>query len=146
MSPSGGWFDVAARIAGLRGQTVHVLPAAAEGRVRGELEAAGFRVVTVMGAAASGPAHFVAEVARAVALEETFGRNWDECTDALGDEGSARLAVVWTEAQRSVAGDLQTVLDAVVAFDRAAGDRAQEDPPRQLEVFLLVSGEGLAGA
>jgi RNAse (barnase) inhibitor barstar len=140
------WIDLRERLAGLRGRCVHVVHASAEPTVRRHLGDAGFEVVTVMGTAIRNEATFFLEVERAFALPEGFGRNWDAFTDALGDYGGPRLAVLWADSDQSLAADVQAFLDAVLALDRAAEDRGEEDPPRQLEVFLLGSGPGLAGA
>ena len=49
---------------------------------------------------------------------------------------------MWREADRSFAADPQTVVDAFVAFARAAEDLAADAPATQLEVFLLGDGPG----
>jgi hypothetical protein len=47
------------------------------------------------------------------------------------------VALLWRDADLSFAGDAQTVVDAFVAFSRAADDLAGAEPKTQLEVFLL---------
>ena len=144
-----GWVDLGARIPYLRGQRVHVLPAADESPLRRVLAETGFEVLTLAGSAIRNEATLFEEVARALALGEGFGRNWDALRDALWDledRPSARIAVVWVDADQSLAADLQTFLGAVLAFEEAAaglgtiGDEGE--PPRQIEVFLLGAGAG----
>ena len=140
------WADLAASLPGLRGQRVHVLPAARETEVRGVLLSLGFHVFTLMGTAITNESTFFSEAARGLALPGWFGGNWDALYDTLGDVAQAlpaRKAILWTDADVSVAGDVQTVLSAVLAFESVAVDAAGAEPgPRQLEVFLLGSGAG----
>jgi RNAse (barnase) inhibitor barstar len=139
------WFDPAAVMPGLRGVAVHVLPAGREAEVRDVLERAGFSLRILDGGAVSGEASFFEEAARALHLRGPFGRNWDALQDVLGELASGedrRVALLWRDADKSFAGDAQTVVDAFVAFSRAADDLAAEEPPTQLEVFLL--GESLS--
>jgi RNAse (barnase) inhibitor barstar len=134
------WFDAAAALPGLRGMAVHVLPAHREGEVRRVLEAAGFKVRFLEGRTVSTEASFFEAAARALRLRDSFGRNWDALQDVLGDLAlgeDRRVALLWRDADRSFAGDAQTVVDAFVAFSRAADDLAGAEPKTQLEVFLL---------
>jgi RNAse (barnase) inhibitor barstar len=140
---SADWVDLRPLVPGLRGQRVHVLPAAGEAGLRAALASAGFEALTIAGAAVSNESTLFEEMARALGLGEEFGRNWDALTDALGDLGeraSSRVAVLWLDADASLDADLQTFLSAVLALEGAAADLAlagEEGQARQLEVFLL---------
>ena len=144
------WADLTAALPGLRGQRVHVVRTEREAEVRGVLESHGFHVYTLMGSAISNESTFFSEAARGLALPGWFGANWDALYDTLGDVAEAlpaRKAILWTDADQSIAADAQTVLSAVLAFESAAVDAAgAEEGPRQLEVFLLGSGAGFGAA
>jgi RNAse (barnase) inhibitor barstar len=141
-----GWTDVRLLRPGLRGDRVHVVPAATEADLRATLSAAGFDLATVAGTAISNEGTLLQEMARAFRFPEEFGENWDALADALGDLGARtmpRLAVVWVDADASLAADLQAFLSAVLLLDRVAADLAEEsEGARQLEVFLLGAGAG----
>jgi RNAse (barnase) inhibitor barstar len=142
-SPTGP-IDLRARLAGLRGQWVHVVHASVEARLRRDLAGVGFALVTVRGGEISNEATFFREVRRGFGLPEGPGGRWDTLTGALGTEAGARLAVLWADFDHSMGTDVQTFLDAILALGRAAEAWGKEDPPRQLEVFLLGSGPGFA--
>ena len=147
MSHVSDWFDVSAAIPGLRGVAVHVLAAKREDDLRRALEAAGFSLRTLEGGSVSSDRSFFREIGRAFPLPAHFGQNWDAFQDVLGDladGGERRIALLWRDADRSFEADLQTVVDAFVAFSRAAEDLAAEAPATQLEVFLLGEGPGFA--
>jgi RNAse (barnase) inhibitor barstar len=123
-----------------------------EARVRAELAAAGFEVLTVAGTAITSESTLFAEMARAFGFAEGFGDNFDALADALGDlaeRRTARLAVLWVNADQSASADLQAFLSAVLALSGAAEDLARLDEgggeARQLEVFLLGAGAGFSG-
>jgi len=143
-----GWADVRLLRPGLRGARVHVVPAADETTLRATLSAAGFHLVTVAGRAITNEATLLDEMARAFAFPEGFGGNWDALADALGDLASRpdpRLALLWVDADATLAADLQAFLSAVLLLDRTAADLAEEhEGSRQLEVFLLGAGAGFA--
>jgi hypothetical protein len=149
---SGGsaWVDLRARVPGLRGHRVHVFPSSREAELRAALAAAGFAAVTLAGSAIRNEATFFAEAARALALPGWFGHGWDALADALRDPdraGGPREAILWVEAEQSLAADLQLFVGALLAFDAAARDLASEgdgDHPRQLEVFVFGRGTGFA--
>ena len=137
------WFDVIAAVPDLGGTSVHVLGATREEEIRRVLGAAGFGLRTLDGRSVVSGRTFFREVGRALALPSHFGHNWDALQDVLGDlaqAGERRIALLWRDADRSFAADPKTVVDALVAFSRAADDLAAEAPATQLEVFL--SGEG----
>ena len=139
------WFDVNAAVSGLGGASVHVLAAPREEEVRRVLEAAGFGLRTLEGGSVLSGRSFFREVGRALGLPPDFGHNWDALQDVLGDLAQGkerRIAVLWREADRSFEADPQTVVDAFVAFSRAAEDLAAEGPATQLDVFLLGDGPG----
>lgn len=139
------WFDVNEAIPGLGGASVHVLDARREEEVRAALLAAGFGLRTLEGGSVLSGRSFFREVGRALAAPGHFGHNWDALQDVLGDlarTGGGRIALLWREADRSFAADPQTVVDAFVAFARAAEDLAADVPATQLEVFLLGDGPG----
>jgi RNAse (barnase) inhibitor barstar len=145
-----GWIDVRSILPGLRGQRVHAVPAADETQLRAALSAAGFELVTLAGGAIANESTLFEEMARAFAFAEDFGGNWDALTDALGDlalRPAPRLAVLWVQADATLAADLQTLLSAVLVLDQTALDLATEDAGarRQLEVFLLGAGTGFPG-
>jgi RNAse (barnase) inhibitor barstar len=109
------------------------------------LAAEGFLQRTLEGSRIHGDASFFHEAARALGLPEYFGRNWDAFNDGLGDVvfGPAeRIAVLWRDADRSLAADAQTVLDATSAFDAVGSPGSEDEDPAQLEVFLFGSGPG----
>ena len=139
------WFDVNAAISGLGGASVHVLAARREEEVRRVLAAAGFGLCTLEGAQVLSARSFFREVGRALGLPPHFGHNWDALQDVLGDLAQGqerRIALLWREADHSFGADPQTVVDAFVAFARAAEDLAAEGPGTQLDVFLLGDGPG----
>lgn len=140
------WIDVHALLPGLRGERLHVLPAAEEARVRRVLEAAGFAVRTLEGARACDEAGFFAEIALALRLPSHFGRNWDALHDALAEldeRGPRRLALLWRDAQLSLAGDVQMLLSACLAIDAAASAAPFESDARlPLQLVLVLLGEG----
>lgn len=140
------WADLTAALPGLRGQRCHVVPTAREAEVRDVLASHGFQIYTILGAAISSEATFFGEAARGLGLPGWFGANWDALYDTLGDVAEAmpeRKAILWTDVDRSIAADAQTVLSAVLAFESVAVAAAgASDVPRQLEVFLLGSGAG----
>jgi RNAse (barnase) inhibitor barstar len=137
-------IDLRARLAGLRGQWVHVVHASVEARLRRDLAGVGFALVTLRGAEIRNEATFFQEVQRAFGLPEASKRHWDALREALGSRGNTRLAVLWADFDHSLGTDVQTFLDAILALGRAAEAWGKEDPPRQLEVFLLGSGPGFA--
>ena len=145
-----GWTDLRLLRPGLRGERVHVVPSGAEPDLRAMLSSAGFDLVTVVGSAITSESTLLAEVARAFGLSAEFGENWDALADALGDLADRtlpRLAVLWVDADASLAADLQGFLSAVLLLERAASDLAEESAgARQLEVFLLGAGPGFPGA
>jgi RNAse (barnase) inhibitor barstar len=125
------------------------MPSADERPLRRVLAETGFEVLTVAGSAIRNEGTLFDEIARALELGDDFGRNWDALTDALGEleeRPSARIAILWVDADQSLAADLQTFLGAVLAFDHAAADlgsiTGEGEAPRQVEVFLLGSGAG----
>lgn len=137
------WFDVRGALPGLRGRTVHLVAEDREREVSAALEGAGFVVRRLEGRKAGDEAAFFAEAARALRLPEHFGHNWDaldECLRGLGEGRSRRLALLWRDADRSLAADPQLVLDATSLLADVARDLGGEDPPTQLEVFLLGDG------
>jgi RNAse (barnase) inhibitor barstar len=135
------WFDVGEALPGLRGRTVHLLAQDREGELVAVLEGASFVVRRLEGGKALNEAAFFAEAARALRLPDHFGHNWDaldECLRGLGEGRSRRLAVLWRSADQSLAADPQMVLDAASLLADVARDLGGEDPPTQLEVFLLA--------
>ena len=141
-----GWADVRLLRPGLRGQRVHVVAAAEETDLRAILAGAGFDLVTIAGSAITSEGTLLEEMARAFGLPVEFGENWDALADALGDladRRQPRVALLWVDADASVAADLQAFLSAVLLLDRVAADLAEENGgARQLEVFLLGAGAG----
>jgi RNAse (barnase) inhibitor barstar len=141
-----GWTDVRHLQPGLRGQRVHVVPAADETELRATLAGAGFDLVTIAGGAITNDGTLLEEMARAFGLPEEFGENWDALADALGDladRRQPRLALLWVDADATLAADLQAFLSAVLLLDRVAADLAEENGgARQLEIFLLGAGGG----
>ncbi len=140
------WADLRAALPGLRGQRVHVIAASREAEVRAALTGLGFEIHTLVGSAITNDAAFFQEAARGLGLPPWFGANWDAFLDSIGDFASAvpaRKAVLWIDADQTLAHDLQTVLAAVDAFAAAALGAGEDDTePRQLEVFLLGAGGG----
>jgi RNAse (barnase) inhibitor barstar len=141
-----GWIDLHDVLPGLRGDAVHAVDAAGERRLREALADAGFDVRVLEGARVVNEAAFFEELARALALPAHFGANWDALNDALGDlEG--HVALVWRDADRTLACDAQTLLSAVQALSSAALEPAPDagdTRPLQLEVFLLGAAPGFA--
>jgi len=129
----------------LRGVRVHVANAQREDEVRRVLDAEGFVLRTLEGSRISGDVAFFHEAARALGFPEYFGRNWDAFHDCLGDVvfGPAeRIAILWRDADESLAGDAQTVVNAASAFDSVGSPGSEDDDPAQLEVFLFGRGPG----
>lgn len=142
-------IDLRTRIPTLRGQRLHIMPSSDERPLRRVLAETGFEVLTLAGSAIRNESSLFDEIARGLELGDDFGRNWDALTDALGEleeRPSARIAIVWVDADQSVAADLQAFLGAVRAFDHAAADLGsitdEGEAPRQIEVFLLGSRAG----
>jgi RNAse (barnase) inhibitor barstar len=141
------WADLAALLPGLRGTGVHVVAAKQEAELCRGLAREGFRMAVLEGATMSDEAAFFREAARTFRLGPGFGSNWDALADALGDLAASRdrrLAVLWRDADRCLERDVQTFVNGVLAFARAAEDLGGEDPPTQLAVFLLGAGGGFA--
>ncbi len=143
---TGEWFDPRSLGSGLRGRRVHVLPAESEEAVRRGLTAAGFRLHVLEGSHAVDTAGLFAEAERGLGLPPGLGRHWDAFIDSVGEvvEAEARSAVLWRDADRSLEGDVQMVLEAVRVLDGTASQLAGEEGPRQLEVFLFGHGPGFA--
>jgi hypothetical protein len=146
------WVDLLQEIRGLRGSSIHVLPAADEARVRERLATHGFEIRVLEGTHALGESRFFLEAARALDLPPWFGGNWDAFNDCLSDlverEAGRRVAVFWREAHLSLAADVQTVVNAVLAFETAASfpsDQGEEEP-LQMAVFLFGEGSGFGVA
>jgi RNAse (barnase) inhibitor barstar len=143
------WVDPREAIPGLRGTAVHVLPARREAVVKKALAKVGFAVHVLEGRSVSDEASFFRQITRAFQLPPHFGKNWDALRDVLGDlaDGKSRqVALLWRDIDRSLSADAQTVLDALLAFSRAAEDLGAEQPPTQLEVFLLGKGPAFGKA
>lgn len=140
------WVDLPQEIPGLRGGRIHVLPASAESGVRESLGRHAFELRVLEGARATGESAFFEEAARALDLPSWFGANWDAFSDCLGDlvEGDARrVAVIWRDAHLSLGADVQTVVNAVLAFEAVASyPEGPEDEPPQMAVFLFGEGSG----
>jgi hypothetical protein len=139
------WIDLGRDVPALRGRAVHVAPAAREAEIRGALARAGFETIVLEGGVIVDEPSFFEAARRAFGLDEdAFGANWDAFNDCLYDLESRparRVAVLWRDASRVVAADLQTLLNAVVAFDAAALTLPEADDPVQLEVVLLESAD-----
>jgi RNAse (barnase) inhibitor barstar len=141
------WVDLKALLPGLRGVSVHVVPRAAEARLRNALREAGFDVRVIDGRRVRDAEGLLAALARALELAPHFGHNWDALNDALGERILASgppLAVVWRHADRSLEADLQLVLDAARAFDAASAPAPDAEPVGQMELFLVGEGAGFA--
>jgi RNAse (barnase) inhibitor barstar len=139
------YADLKTALPWLRGVRVHAAAAGREAEVRAALEAAGFLQRTLEGSRIQGDASFFDEAARALGFPEYFGRNWDAFNDGLGDlvfGATERIAVLWRDADRSLAADAQTVLGATSAFDAVGSPGSEDEDPAQLEVFLFGSGPG----
>ena len=135
-----GWFDLGAALPGLRGLRVHVLPVSRGQELVATLAGAGFVVSTLEGAGVRDEASFFREAARALRLPAHFGHNWDaldECLHDLGEDRERRRALVWRAADASLAADAQLFFDALHLLTEAMRDLGSDNPPTQLEVFLL---------
>jgi hypothetical protein len=123
-----------------------VVPAAAEAGIREVLAQQGFETRVLEGSRARGEAAFFEEAARCLELPAWFGANWDAFNDCVTDLAlgqARRLALLWRDAHLSLDGDVQTVVNAVLAFEASASfPEASEDEPLQLAVFLLGEGSG----
>jgi RNAse (barnase) inhibitor barstar len=143
------FVDLSREIRGLRGASIHVLPAGAEAEVRERLQGHGFEIRTLEGSRALGESGFFEEAARALDLPSWFGGNWDAFNDCLSDlmEGETiRIAILWRDAHASLAADVQTVLNAVLAFEATASyPEGREEEPVQMVVFLFGEGVGFGG-
>jgi RNAse (barnase) inhibitor barstar len=143
------WFDLRGALPGLRGPAVHVVAEAREREVMAVLDEAGFVVRRLDGRGIRDEVSFFEEAARALHLPDHFGHNWDaleECLHRLGEGRSRRLALLWQGADRSLAADPQLVLDATALLADVARDLGGEDPPTQLEVFLLGESPAFSGS
>ena len=139
------YADLKTALPWLRGLRVHAAAAGREAEVRAVLEAEGFVQRTLEGSRIHGEASFFQEAARALGFPGYFGGNWDAFNDCLGDVvfGPAeRIAVIWRDADKSLAADAQTVLDATAAFDAVGSPGSEDEDPAQLEIFLLGNGPG----
>jgi RNAse (barnase) inhibitor barstar len=129
----------------LRGLRVHAVDARREEEVRAALVAAGFDLRILGGSRIQSDVAFFHEAAHALGFPEYFGRNWDAFNDCLGDVvfGTVeRIAILWRDADHSLAADVQTVLNAVLAFEAAGSAAIEEREPAQLEVFLFGGAPG----
>jgi hypothetical protein len=144
-----GWVDLRREWPGLRGDQVHVLDGSLEADLRRALVRRGFSVLSLNGGAVRDERSFFEEASRSLGFPPHFGGNWDAFIDSLGDLGGGgprRLALLWTDADRSLGADLQTFLTAVgvlrdAALDLGSGERSA---PVQLEFFLLGSAPAFA--
>jgi RNAse (barnase) inhibitor barstar len=137
---SKGIFDLRDALPGIGGFAVHVVPPAQRPALAAALEEGGFRTSILDGSAVRDEASFFREAARALRLPDYFGHNWDaldECLHDLGEGQWRRHAVLWEDAPQSLAAAAQTFLDALHVLIEAARDLGGEDPPTQLEVFVL---------
>ena len=147
-----GFVDLRVHLPRLRGHRVHVVAASDETAVRAGLTAAGFEIVTVAGTAITNGSTLFAEMARAFQFPDYFGHNWAALTDCLRDlrgRQNARLALLWMDADASLAADVQTVIDAVTVIEAVAAELSEDDqfgPPRQLVLFLLGAGAGFGAS
>ncbi len=102
---------------------------------------AGLRVVAI--ALEGGKQHWLAAFARALALPEWFGNNWDALEDALADlpsEGHVLLLHGAPAATGDDLGILLDVLDASAGFWKSHGKpffALAVDPARALELPAL---------
>jgi RNAse (barnase) inhibitor barstar len=137
------WIDLARELPGLRGQRLHVADSGHEERIASVLRMTGFDLRVLDGSRICDEPSFFEEAERGLRLPEHFGRNWDALNDCLGDwhDGDERrIAILWRDADQSLAADAQTVFRAVLAFDAAAQPPpagSGGEPPLQLEVFLF---------
>ncbi len=146
----GTFVDLRQRLPGLRGTSVHVLPSTERERLSQALREEGFRSYEIDGAAVSDEEGFMREAARALALPDWFGANWDALRDCLFDlfeRPERRVAVVWTRADVCLGHDVQAFADALLAFKAASVELmtdAGDDTLLQLEVFALGDGAAFA--
>jgi RNAse (barnase) inhibitor barstar len=141
------YADLRKALPWIRGVRVHAAAAGREAEVRAVLEAEGFVQGVLEGSRIQSDASFFQEAARALAFPEYFGHNWDAFNDCLGDVvfGPAeRIAVLWRDADQSLAADAQTVLDATSAFEAVGSPGSEDEDPAQLEIFLFGTGPGFA--
>lgn len=136
-------WEVAPQFAGW--PSVKVLPAGAEAALRAALQQAGFDVRTLEGGDVTSDASLFEAVARAFELPEDFGANWDAFADSLfdlTDVPGRRLALVWRDAQLSLAASVATVVTALLLLHEQEGHAEPDAEPAQLLVYLLGAGPG----
>jgi RNAse (barnase) inhibitor barstar len=143
----GEWVDLTKELPGLRGQRLHIVESSGEVEVASALRAAGFDLRVLEGSRIRDEESFFGEAAVGLRLPSYFGRNWDALDDCLGDwhDGDERrIAILWRDADRSLACDAQTVFRAALAFDAAAVSppAESEQTTLQLEVFLFGEAQG----
>ncbi len=137
------WIDLGHEWPGLRGDGLHALDGSLAAELRAALLGLGFDIVSLRGDRIGDDRSFFAEASRAFGFPPHFGENWDALEDSLGELGgrqTRRLAVVWANADQSLAKDAQTFLLAIRALTDAAQDlecEPGEGTPLQMEIFLL---------
>jgi RNAse (barnase) inhibitor barstar len=137
------WIDLQQEWPGLRGEGLHCLDGTLASELRAALVGLEFEVVLLHGDRIHDQRSFFVESSRAFGFPPHFGGNWDAFVDSLGELGerrTKRLAVVWMDADRSLAADSQTVLLAIRFLTDVAQDlecEGDEGTPVQLEIFLL---------
>ncbi len=138
-----GWVDLHALLPGLRGNIVHTLNSAEEQRLCSRLAAVGYRVRVLEGARIGDDEAFFAQACPALDLPPHFGDNWDAFNDSLWNLNGS-WAVVWRDADQSLALDAQTVFSAMLGLADAALEPARDpgEPMLKLVLFLLGSGPG----
>jgi hypothetical protein len=142
------WFDVREALPGLRGRFVHLLAPERERELHAALEKGAFVVLSLEGRGVEDEAAFLAQAARALRLPPHFGHSWDALDEGLrglGEGRSRRLALLWRDVDRVLAKDPQLVLDATSLLADVARELGGEDPPTQLEVFLLAAPRAVRG-
>lgn len=139
-------IDLSKELPGIRGRSIHVLPAERAVEVVAKLKASRFTLCTIRGDRAKDKDSFLAECAEAFDFDRSFGKTWDSLIDAMGDfldEAHMPVAVVWARADVLVQNDLQSFVEAITIFDAAAVDRemSNEGTEEAQVEFFLFTGE-----
>lgn len=127
---------------------VNCIAAADRDDLASRLAAYGFVSITLYGARVHDKESFLGQAAIDLPCGDLQPHNWDALADVgwnvLYDLQADRVALVWTDAQNMVNGDLQDFLDAVRVLTDVSRSVLQGSGgfPRRTAFLLFLVGEG----